>query len=184
MRTILIALVLTASAFAQSKATLDIGQLSVQLGMSKTTVLSSFPNYYLLSADDTNRLYGKDRSPLGTVPDGVVLTLCDNPPGDGGCYGNIEFKNNKLVYASRYWTLAHDDTEEGGLTAAVNGLTAVSQQTQNCRVESHQKTLPDRKQNYVWIFCGEHALVISSNTWSYQGKETPALNVEEEIGDK
>ena len=75
-------------------------------------------------------------------------------------------------------------TLKTGLTAVTNGLAAISQHVKSCQLEPHQKTYPDHRDNHVWIVCGDHALIISSGTWFYQGKESPKMNIEEQIGDK
>jgi hypothetical protein len=194
--TALVGMVLSSSTLAEStkkvEPSLTIGTVEFRLGMTKTDVASILPKgYFLFSIGGSTANYGaSEKQATRDAPDEDVLGVCEHGAGsDVECWGDVEFKVNKLIFASRQWNVAKPETVDTLLSAVVNGLQAVSVGNHDnpfsvCKVRVDKKSLPDHDESGATVFCGERTLVIDNGNYSTSGTKKLLRSVEESIGER
>ncbi len=100
----LLAVLLALATLAARAQTLELGNVKLTLGMSKTEVFKQAGGVYDMSKQPTVLFSRPD-----DLPDNEVLTIsrvryrdgdkCESPARD--CFADVEFSNSRLTYASR-----------------------------------------------------------------------------------
>jgi len=118
----------------QDVVSLDLGSVTVYLGMTKTEALS--------------RLSDKSYK--------VVQNKNDVIASDAGRYYTLRFKSSKLVYADRSWTENPDLMD-----AILGGLGSVAKNSTNaCNVLHQPVSDPDVSGDRFFIVCGHRNLLV------------------------
>ncbi len=143
-------------AFAQ---TLDLGSVTVSLGMTRQQTLSLFSGVRYTVLDPTTT---------------KLMLITDS---DYKHTYLVQFTNGRLTYASRSWA----STYENGLEDAIKALSALAQKSATlCSVSHEPLSEPDSAADRLFVKCGQRGVLM------YKGKVNGLSNmygVNEFIGD-
>jgi hypothetical protein len=142
----------------QQMVSLDLGTMTVWLGMSKAQLLASCvkSGYRPISSDDPEELYVADQ--VGEITRQVFA---------------VRFLNGKLSYANRTWL-----TKSGSVDDAVIGAFATFNGKTGCSIAHAFENGPDRHIERVVVTCGSRSVLVSKGE-ALGMNETEVL---EEIG--
>jgi hypothetical protein len=135
---------------------MQIGPINVHLGMTKGEVQNKIDGLSVLKADE----------------DSWIITT-GGPESEP--YGNIQFTNGRITYASRSWLRRNSDAIEGFL-GAINSFNKEGLST--CTVLHDTISTPTITGERVSIICGEKSLLIIKS--KFEGK--PFEDITEQIG--
>jgi hypothetical protein len=135
-------------------AELEIGGITVRLGMGQEQTLSKFSGMsYKLEQPE---------------PDNWVLS-------SGGIRGQVIFRSGVLVFASRDW-LTRSDEELESVSAALVSLT--QRGGPSCTLSSHPFSAPATNVQWVHISCGKRTLKLGVG----RAQGSPVRSLTESIG--
>jgi hypothetical protein len=120
------------------KRELEVGGVTLHLGMAKSEVAEKLAGQYWKLNDDN----------------WVVA-----PPNNIG--PAIQFTDGKLNFTERFWATSENDTGMA-LFGAVSSLNKDGFHT--CEVTAGVNTSPDLTAHNVWILCGDKSVVINRDT--------------------
>ncbi|MDR3674437.1 MAG: hypothetical protein P4N24_03030 [Acidobacteriota bacterium] len=163
MKKILLLLTLCAStAFAQvsNRVSLELGTVTVWLGMEKAAVKQQV---------EARGMNFDESSPNNVIVADIqakrVFTL--------------QFVHDKLVYADRNWL--HD--ESMALPSVMDALAAlIDQGATNCTIAHAPMTSPDAKMNRVFINCGQRGILLTYGSTTIVGQSYTDNAISERIG--
>jgi hypothetical protein len=140
----------------KERVSLDLGTVTVWLGMPKTEVVKRCTDAGFEIVD------------LG---EGVIAHIADRTVHD------LRFKNGRLSYADLEWY--NSNVEEIDAVIGALGALADKRESQTCTILHQPYSAPDIVLNRVFITCGDRSVFIASG--KSNGK--PTLDVSERIGE-
>jgi hypothetical protein len=137
------------------RVSLEVGSVTVWLGMPKAEVVKKFSDA------------GYEVTDSG---DGVLAH-------SGRELHDLHFENGRLVYADLQWY--NSNTEE--MDAVLGALGALADKTKSrpCSMSHEPLSKPDTALDRIFIFCGDRSVLIARG--KFLGK--PVMDVSERIGD-
>ncbi len=145
------------SAQRHERVSLEIGAVTVWLGMSKEQALKKFADV------------GQEVVDTG---DGVLVKV-------GGDSHDLRFKNGRLVYADREWYTGDKPDESDAVLGALRALAEKSEENGKCSVIYSPLSQPNWSAERVFVWCGNRSVLIIKS--KYQDRRS--LGVTERIGD-
>lgn len=174
---VLVSVLLSASSFAQTpKVKLDLGPVTVWLGMSKSDVVKKFSAAgYDIKEMDSDGV---------SVPDGKRLTVMNKSPfPTKEAWQNVyflSFAGGHLSYAERSWFDEKDPLSS--VIEAVGSLTARG--SSSCTVSYSPNSSPGASVSRVFIECGKRSLLLVRGEYEMEGSKNPLFEVSEFIGNQ
>jgi hypothetical protein len=155
---LLLALPVYGQGKSPTKNTIWVGNMELQLGVSKQLVMSRLAEGYKLAK-------------VGTEGDSWLVESKNAPV----IYGQVGFKNDKLDFASRDWTNGDEDsfTLVQDLYGALDQFGNEDRHT--CYVDTRTSRTPTVESRSITLFCGAKRLVISTSdilSGEYKGRST------------
>jgi hypothetical protein len=162
-RTFAVLTLIVVSAYGQGKSpakdTIQVGNMEMQLGLSKQMVMSRLAEGYKLVR-------------IGTDTDSWMIQSKNTPVVN---YGEVAFKNDKLDFATKDWTNGDEDT-----FTLVQDLYGALDEFGNenrhvCYVDTHTSRTPIAEARSITLSCGLKQLVINTTeifSGEYKGKST------------
>ena len=163
MKSVLLILALCAStvnAQVGNRVSLELGTVTVWLGMDKAAVKQQV---------EARGMNYDDSSPNSVVVADLqakrVFTL--------------QFEHDKLVYADRNWLR----DESNALPSVMDALAAlIDKGATNCTIAHEPLSSPDTKMNRVLIDCGNRGILLTYGTHNVAGQSYTDNNISEIIG--
>jgi len=170
-------LLLAVQAFAQTQISLDLGSVTVWLGMPKRDALDK-----LSSAGYKVEEWGTSKGVNGPLPDDkrlVVINKTSFPVEESwrNVY-SVSFTAGHLTYADRSWF-----DEKDPLASVVEAFGALTDQgSRACTVTYSPISSPGSSAKRVWVTCGRRSVLILRGEYEYNGRKNPHFEVSERIG--
>jgi len=142
----------------QARISLDLGSVTVWLGMPQTDALLK-----LQSAG--YRVFGEGETRTVSIGDSPAM---------------LGFKNGKLKYATREWYTSGQDEME----VVIRALTDLaSYGRKDCSIVPDHMNNPDGSSDIIFVVCGERSLMFVKGKAVVKGAgEAPVVEVQERIG--
>ncbi|MFZ0739297.1 MAG: hypothetical protein WAM96_19530 [Candidatus Acidiferrales bacterium] len=137
------------------RVSLDVGSITVWLGMSKTDVVKKFSNA------------GYEITDLSS---GIIAHNSRE-------FHDMRFKSGRLVFADLEWYSSN--SEEIGAVVGALGALADKTKSRPCFLSHEPLSTPDTSLERIFIFCRERSVLIASG--KVLGK--PTVDVSERIGE-
>jgi hypothetical protein len=142
-----------------AKVSLELGSVTVWLGMPETEALSGFQR-------------------AGYKVLGMPSALTKMIVNDKTAY-SVGFKGGRLVYADREWP----SSGSGELDAVLRAMAALaSHGTTSCSIIHAPISKPDGSLNRIFIDCGERSVLLAKGTFEASG-ENRFVTISERIGE-
>jgi hypothetical protein len=129
------------TAFAQSvppKVSIELGSVTVSLGMPRQEVVKRCASLGFKAID---------------APNGITFLSGDD-------MYKVEFRNDRLIYASREWFFAKGELDAFQSTMAALGVGADSDPSITCTISHQPLTTPEMQINRVFIVCGNRSYLL------------------------
>ena len=141
------------------KVGMEIGSVSVWLGMSKSEVVRRVSDAgYKSQVDDSN-----------------VIIVGSNK-SQSGVLGTTSFRSGMLIFASRSWFQSGSNL----MAAVIGALSALaSQGSDRCSISSWPVKKPDFTSDNVGIYCGKRSVILNKGRF---GSDGDFIDVDERIG--
>jgi hypothetical protein len=145
---------------ARSRVSLELGSVTVWLGMPKTEALLQLQNagYQVLGQP----------SEVSKVPK------------NGNQFYDFSFKNGMLAYADRNWYSSQTD-EMDAVLGAMAAL--VSEGAEACSISHDPVSKPEESADRIFINCGERPVLLMKSKVNLTEKGATFVNVDERIGE-
>lgn len=140
------------------KISLELGSVTVWLGMQETDALSGFQRA------------GYKIGPGSTEVSKILV--------NGSTIYGVWFKKGRLTFAERDWLQGRDV-----MTAVINGLASLQTQgANNCSIIHQPNIKPGVSIDTIYIYCENRSVVLSNGNVNVDGKTYTELSVKERIG--
>jgi hypothetical protein len=135
----------TQTVHPKPRISLEIGSVSVWLGMPKSEALHALKDAGLTNAPDAGGLY-------------MVV--------GSGSMASVSFTNGKLSFADREW-VSEDKNDVDAMLGALEALS--SRGVSNCNIQHAPITSPNQRANRIFINCGERGVMLMRGSFQNLG---------------